>query len=43
MGFDIYGNAPRSEAGRYFAANWTAWRDLAGLCSASLRSVLADR
>jgi hypothetical protein len=32
MGVDIYGRAPRSEAGRYFAANWTAWRDLAGVC-----------
>ena len=32
MGVDIYGKAPRSEAGRYFAANWTAWRDLAGVC-----------
>ena len=32
MGVDIYGKAPRSEAGRYFAANWAAWHDLAKTC-----------
>ena len=32
MGFDIYGKAPRSEAGRYFGANWCAWHQIARLC-----------
>ena len=32
MGVDIYGRAPRSEAGRYFAANLGAWEDLAQVC-----------
>ena len=32
MGVDIYGGAPRSEAGRYFAANLGAWEDLAQVC-----------
>ena len=32
MGFDIYGKAPRSEAGRYFAANWGGWSELARVC-----------
>ena len=31
MGVDIHGKAPRSEAGRYFAANWTAWHQIARL------------
>ena len=32
MGFDIYGRAPPSEAGRHFGANWGAWGDIARLC-----------
>jgi hypothetical protein len=32
MGVDLHGKAPRSNAGRYFGANWGAWRDLAGVC-----------
>jgi hypothetical protein len=32
MGVDIHGRAPRSKAGRYFGANWGAWREIAGLC-----------
>jgi hypothetical protein len=32
MGFDIYGKAPRSKAGRYFGANWGAWEQIARLC-----------
>ena len=32
MGFDIYGKAPRSKAGRYFAANWGGWRELTKVC-----------
>ena len=32
MGFVIYGRAPRSKAGRNFAANRGAWDDLARVC-----------
>ena len=32
MGVDLHGKSPRSEIGRYFGANWTAWRELAGVC-----------
>ena len=32
MGVDIFGRAPRSKAGRYFAANWGAWGDFAQVC-----------
>jgi hypothetical protein len=32
MGVDIYGRAPRSEAGRYFRANWVEWHQIARLC-----------
>ena len=31
MGMDVYGNFPRSETGRYFAANTGAWGALAGM------------
>jgi hypothetical protein len=32
MGVDIYGRAPRSEAGRYFGINWGGWRPIAEHC-----------
>jgi hypothetical protein len=32
MGFDVYGKAPRSDAGRYFGQNWDGWVRLARLC-----------
>jgi hypothetical protein len=32
MDFDIYGKAPRSNAGRYFRANWVEWHQIARLC-----------
>ena len=44
MGFDIYGKAPRSEAGRYFAANWECVaRDRAGMPARCAGPMLADR
>ena len=32
MGVDLHGEAPRSKAGRYFAANWGGWRELTKVC-----------
>jgi hypothetical protein len=32
MGFDFYGTAPRSHAGRYFGQQRDGWRQLARLC-----------
>ena len=32
MGVDIFGKNPRSKAGESFEANWTAWRELGGVC-----------
>jgi hypothetical protein len=32
MGFNVYGKAPRSEAGRYFGQQWDGWHRLARLC-----------
>ena len=44
MGVEIHGKAPRSEAGRYFAANWrVARRPSGGVLSRCSWSVLADR
>jgi hypothetical protein len=32
VGFDVYGKAPRSDAGHYFGQNWDGWHQLARLC-----------
>ena len=34
MGMDVYGKAPRSEAGKYFRASIWSWRPIADLCLA---------
>jgi hypothetical protein len=32
MGFDVYGKAPRTDAGRYFSQQWDDWHELVRLC-----------